>query len=117
MPLSDLRGVNGMSDYSNDELADELEARGYIVYNDHYHLVGEISDDDLIAEYDGRGLQHFDFKQDAIDYLQSKGYSVYNTNEIEDIWHDIYNHSLTLDHEKFMMWLNEQFIKNIEKWL
>ena len=61
--------------------------------------------------------EYFDHDQDAIDHLQSKGYSIYRTNEIEDIWHDIYSHALTLDRDRFMMWLNGQFMMHIERWI
>ena len=51
--------------FNSDDLADELENRGFIVYNDLFNVVGDLSDDDLINEYEDRGLQHFDQDQDA----------------------------------------------------
>ena len=106
-----------LAEIESDTLADELEARGYLIFNDMTHLANELSDDEVITEYSERGLQAFNEVEDAIEYVQNKGYSVYLTNEIEDIWHDIYTHALTLDREKFMLWLNGQFIMHIERWI
>ena len=106
-----------LSELSGDELADELEARGYVVFNDTIHLAGELSDDEIEHEYENRSLGRWPCVEDAIDFVQDRGYHVYRTNEIEDIWHDIYSHALTLDRDRFMMWLNGEFIKNIERWV
>ena len=108
---------NYLSEVSNDDLADELEARGYMVYNDTCNLTRELSDDELIDEYSSRGLQAFDGVEDAIYFLEDKGFHVSKENELETMWHDIYSHALTTERDKFMQWLNGQFIMHIERWI
>lgn len=75
----------------------------------------DCTDEEILDEVSARGL-HLE-PEDAIDMLQERGYSIYRTNEIEDIWFDIYDHWLTSSPSDFMIWLNQEFVKNIGKWI
>ncbi len=106
-----------LAQFSNDELADELVSRGYRVYKDGYAIAGDLSDDEIYTEWDQRGLGRFESIDDACDFIEGQGYYVTNEDEMHHLWEELYGEATTRKTEDFMRWLNNRFIKELNKWL
>ncbi len=96
--------MNKFEQFSNDELADELEDRGCVVYDDANHLIArDLLDEEIISEYESRGLGP---DPDEL-----------SENIEKEIYTDIYDHAKSMKPYDFLEWLNGKFIKKLECWL
>lgn len=77
----------------------------------------DLSDEDLIAEFNLRGLVSYSDEENAINMLRDRGYVVTDNNLIEEILLDIYHHFCYDDPCRFKFYLQRIFFHRCGKLL
>jgi len=110
-----------MTDLSNvptPELIGELEGgRGYEVFPVGF-VLDNYDTDALVAKLHERGHYYRQMDDESLtDEMEARGYHVSRKDKDKEILHDIYRHAKWMTGDQLKDYLNDLFIKYLEKWL
>jgi len=98
------------------EIFDYLEEKGYTVYKGD--ALKQIKSSELINELINRGHYYSNMDNEGIiEEAESRGFCVIEKNKEYEILQDIYRHATWMQPEQLRDYLNDLFIKYLNKWL
>ena len=100
------------------EMIEELEMRGFRVFHEGFNHLGEYPSEELVQELKDRGHYYRDMDDDSLMIeVESRGYYLSPEDTERGLLWDIYRHAKWMSPEQLRDYLNDLFIKHLEKWL
>ncbi len=115
--ISVVSGIHELDRYSKDKLIDYLENNGYEVYQKD-HVLSYFDTSDLVSELSDRGQYYSGMTDDEIkEEAESRGFYVTEHETDKELLHDIHRHAAWMNAGQFRQYINDLFIKYINKWI